>query len=242
MPGDDTLFSAAGLVHAMERVVVSWSGGKDASLALRETLRDPDREVVELLTTVSAANGRVSMHGVPGDLVERQADALGLSIGTVGIPEDADNETYAARLAGPMADYADRGVDRVVFADLYLAGIREYREDRLSGTGIDGAWPLWGRDTGALAEAFVDAGFRATVACVDGDALGPEWAGRTVDRDFFAALPDDVDPCGENGEFHTFVTDGPIFAAPVPVIVDGVVTKAVGDGEYHYADLRRAGD
>lgn len=226
----------------MEQVVVSWSGGKDASLALRATRRDPDREVVELLTTVHADNGRVSMHGVRGSLVERQAAALGLPLRTVDIPADASNETYAARLADPMADYEERGVDGVVFADLFLEGIREYREDRLADTGLDGFWPLWGRDTEAIAREFCDAGFEARVACVDSDALGPDWAGRAVDAAFFDALPDDVDPCGEHGEFHTFVTDGPGFDEPVAVDVAEVVTKPVGDGEYHYADLVPAED
>jgi uncharacterized protein (TIGR00290 family) len=221
----------------MEQVVVSWSGGKDASLALRETRRHPDREALELLTTVHADNDRVSMHGVRRDLVARQAASLGLPLRTVPIPADASNETYAARLADPMADYAERGVDRMVFADLFLEGIREYREDRLAETPLEGAWPLWGRDTDALAREFVGAGFEARIACVDGDALGPEWAGRRVDDSFFAALPEAVDPCGEHGEFHTFVTDGPGFAEPVPVDVAEVVTKPVGDGEYHYADL-----
>lgn len=226
----------------MERVVVSWSGGKDASLALHELRADPDREVVELFTTVHEDDGRLSMHGVRGDLVERQAAALGIPLRTVPIPADADNETYAARLAAPMADYAARGVDSVAFADIFLEGVREYREQRLAGPALDGAWPLWGRDTEALVREFVEAGFRARVACVDGDALGPEWAGRQVDAAFFAALPDGVDPCGEHGEFHTFVTDGPGFAETLRVEVADVVTKPVGDGEYHYADLVRAAD
>lgn len=221
----------------MERVVVSWSGGKDASLALRETRADPDREVVELLTTVHADTGRVSLHGVRGDLLARQAAALGLEVRTVPIPADASNETYADRLSGPMADYEARGVDRLVFADVHLEGVRDYREERLRGTAIDGAWPLWGRDTAAVARRFVDAGFSARVACVDGDALDRSWAGRRVDAAFFDALPEGVDPCGEGGEFHTFVTDGPGFAGPVPVAVADVVSKPVGDGTYHYADL-----
>ena len=224
----------------MDQVVVSWSGGKDASLALWETIQDPTTEVVELLTTVNEANDRVSMHGVRGDLLDRQAAALDLPLGQVPIPEECVNETYERRMAEAVADYEARGVDRIVFADLFLEEVREYRESRLADTDLEGSWPLWGRDTAGVARAFLDAGFQATVACVDADALGPEWAGRTVDAAFFEDLPDDVDPCGERGEFHTFVTDGPVFDEPVPVDVAGVVTRPVEGGEYHYADLRPA--
>jgi uncharacterized protein (TIGR00290 family) len=222
----------------MDRVVVSWSGGKDASLALWETLQDPTTEVVELLTTVNEANDRVSMHGVREALLDRQAAALDLPLRKVPIPEACVNETYERRMAEAVADYEARGVDRMVFADLFLEEVREYRESRLANTDLDGAWPLWGRDTEAVAQAFLDAGFRARVACVNGDALAPEWAGRELDAAFFDELPDDVDHCGEYGEFHTFVTDGPVFDESVPVEVPDVVTRPVEGGEYHYADLR----
>ena len=221
----------------MEQVVVSWSGGKDAALALHETRAASNREVVELLTTVNAANDRVSMHGVRRDLLERQAEALELPLRVVPLPEDADNETHRERLAGPMADYDARGVDRVVFADIFLEGARAYLEERLAETDLSGAWPLWGRATDEVVRSFLDAGFRTRVACVDGAALDPTWAGRRVDEAFLDDLPDDVDPCGEHGEFHTFVTDGPGFRAPVALEVGEVVTRPVGDGEYHYADL-----
>ena len=227
--------------HAtMDHVVVSWSGGKDASLALWETIQDPTTEVVELLTTVDEANDRVSMHGVREELLDRQAAALDLPIRKVPIPEECVNETYERRMTEAVADYEARGVDRIVFADLFLEEVREYRESRLADTDLGGSWPLWGRDTADVARAFLDAGFRATVACVDADALGPEWAGRELDDAFFADLPAAVDPCGEHGEFHTFVTDGPTFDEPVPVDVADVVTRPVEEGEYHYADLRPA--
>lgn len=225
----------------MERVVVSWSGGKDASIALQRTLAAPDREVVELLTTLNEDNRRVSMHGVPETLLVRQADAIGRPLRTVPIPPDASNETYEDRLADPLAEYERHGIDRIVFADIFLEGVRSYRANRLATSPIEGAWPLWGSDTEALAREFVETGFRARLACVNGTALDSEWAGKPVDRDCLSSLPASVDPCGENGEFHTFVTDGPCFRRPVPVSVAGTVSKSVGDGTHHYAALT-AGD
>jgi len=222
------------------RTVVSWSGGKDAALALAECLDAPDVEVVELLTTVSEETGRSSMHGVRRDLYERQAAAIGRPVRFVEIPEDASNAAYEERMATVADEYAARGVDTVAFADLYLEDIRAYREDRLAETGIDGTWPLWKRDTEAVARGFIDAGFRAIVVCVDGQALGQDFLGRSFDGAFLDALPNTVDPCGENGEFHTFVHDGPVFDAPVPVAVGETVTREPGDGVYHYLDLRES--
>ena len=218
--------------------VVSWSGGKDSALMLAELLDDADVEVVELLTTVGAGTDRSSMHGVRRELYDRQADAIGLPIRYVEIPEEGSNAAYEERMAAVTAAYADRGVEAMAFADLYLEDVRAYREDRLGGTGITGVWPLWGRDTGEVAEAFVAAGFQAIVVCVDGDRLSPDVLGRAYDRALLDDLPDDVDPCGENGEFHTFVHGGPIFEAPVPVDTGETVTRELGDGVYHYVDLR----
>lgn len=220
--------------------VVSWSGGKDSALMLAELLGDPDVEVVELLTTVGAETDRSSMHGVRRELYDRQAEALGLPIRYVPIPEEGSNATYEERMAAVTEEYADRGVEAMAFADLYLEDVRAYREDRLEGTGIAGAWPLWGRETGEVAEAFVAAGFRATVVCVEDGRLGPRFLGRVYDRALLDDLPDDVDPCGENGEFHTFVHGGPTFEVPVPVETGETVTRELGDGVYHYVDLRAA--
>jgi len=222
----------------MDRVVVSWSGGKDAATALWEVASDPDREIVELLTTVDAENGRVSMHGVRGDLLERQAAALNYPLRTVDIPPDASNDEYERRLEPVVDEYEARGVDHVVFADLFLEGIREYRAARLDGRHLAGDWPLWGRNTADLVGSFLDADFRARVACVDGSALDASFAGRELDRAFLEDLPDGVDPCGEHGEFHTFVFDGPPFDDPVTVAAGETVSRPVGGGTYHYCDLR----
>lgn len=224
----------------MDRVVVSWSGGKDAAMAVRDLRDDPDVEIIELLTTLNETNDRVSMHGVPAGIVHCQAEVLGVPLRTVGIPPDSTNEEYEARMADVLADYEARGVDAMAFADIFLEDVREYRAQRLRDSPIDGLWPLWGRDTGALIEDFLDAGFRTTIACVDRAVLGPEWAGRELDSAAVDALPASVDPCGENGEFHTVVHDGPIFADPISLEPETVVSKSVGDGTYHYCDLRLA--
>ncbi|SIR54428.1 MJ0570-related uncharacterized domain-containing protein [Haladaptatus litoreus] len=216
------------------RTVLSWSGGKDAAYVLYELERD---DVAELLTTISE-NGRSSMHGVRRELYEKQAEAIGLPIRFVELPQECSNEEYESRMADVMAEYESLGIERVAFADLFLEDIREYRENQLSETTIDGSWPIWNRDTDEQIEAFLDAGFRATVVAVDGSLLDSSFPGRELDSRFLADLPDNIDPCGENGEFHTFVWDGPIFDSPVSVETGEVVTREVGDGEFHYCDLR----
>lgn len=220
------------------KTVLSWSGGKDASYALREMI-DSGVEPVELLTTVSADTGRSSMHGVRRDLYERQAAALDLPIKFVEIPDDASNDEYESAMAEATAEYEQRGVERIAFADLYLEDVRAYREERLADTGIEGYWPIWGRDTDDVIREFLDAGFEAVVVAVDGEALDASFAGRSLDADFLADLPDGVDPCGEDGEFHTFVSDGPIFDRAVPVDRGERVTREVGpdDAPIHYCDL-----
>ena len=224
--------------------VLSWSGGKDASYALwkmEQAETDANVEVVELLTTVSAETGRTSMHGVRRDLYERQAAAIGLPIRFAQLPADADNDEYEETMAEVTADYANRGVERLAFADLYLEDVRDYREQRLADAEISGHWPVWNRDTETVAREFADA-FAATVVAVDDDALDADFAGRRFDADFLADLPDDVDLCGENGEFHTFVHDGPIFDAPLRVETGERVTREVGHGDstVHYCDLLAA--
>jgi uncharacterized protein (TIGR00290 family) len=194
--------------------VLFWSGGKDSALALW-TLRRGRREPEALVTTVTEGYERISMHGVRRELLARQAKALGIPLVEVVIPPACVNEIYEARMAEAFAAAPLSGAEAVAFGDLFLEDVRAYREGRLAAGGKRGLFPLWGRDTTALAEEFLDAGFEATLVCVDPRVLDPAFAGRTFDERLLAELPPGVDPCGENGEFHTFVSAGPIFAQPI---------------------------
>jgi uncharacterized protein (TIGR00290 family) len=193
---------------------LSWSGGKDSALALW-TLRREQLEPEALITTVTESYERVSMHGVRRELLVRQAEALGLPLIEIVIPPACVNDVYEARMAEAFAAESLSGVEAVAFGDLFLEELRSYREERLAAGGKRGLFPLWGRDTTALAREFLHAGFEATLVCVDPCALDPAFAGRAYDEQLLAELPPRVDPCGENGEFHTFVHAGPIFAQPI---------------------------
>jgi len=221
------------------RVALAWSGGKDAAMAL-DRLRDRgDVQVVGLLTT--REGDRTKAHRLRPELVEAQADALGVPVRFVELPPDPDNDAYEAALGDAFAAAAERGVDAVAYADLHVDEIRTYREGLLAEAPVDGCWPVWGIDTTDLARRFLDAGFAARLVAVEDDALGPEFAG----MDYAEALeqfPEGVDPCGENGEFHTFVTDGPVFDRSVAVEA-GEVTTCTDEHAgrtVHYRDLRPA--
>lgn len=220
----------------MDGVVVAWSGGKDCAMALQE-LQTDGVAVVELLTTVNRAHGRSTMHGVRRELYQRQAAALGLSVSLVELPPDPTSDDYERVMRRVYGRYRARGVGRVVFADVFLEGVRASRERQLADAGLGGGWPLWGRDTHDLASAFLDRGFAAVVVAADAAVFEPSAVGRAFDASFLADLPAGVDPAGEHGEFHTFVTDGPAFERAVAVEIGETVTRAVGDGRYHYADL-----
>lgn len=196
-------------------VALSWSGGKDSTLALACLTADPQVRVAGLLATFNETNGRISIHGVRRELIEAQARALGLPLWWVPLPDPCSNADYEDRMARALNRLAEQGVATVAFGDLYLADIRAYREAQLARMGMAALFPLWGKDTRELAQGAVDAGVRAVVVSVDPRRLGPEWLGRAYDRRFLEDLPAAVDPCGERGEFHTFVYDGPGFAAPV---------------------------
>jgi uncharacterized protein (TIGR00290 family) len=198
-------------------VILSWSGGKDSALALWAMREEQGVEPAALLTTFTEDYGRVSMHAVRRELLEAQAAAAGVPLVEVGIPAVCSNEVYEERMAAALAAPPLAEVEEFAFADLFLADIRAYREERLAAIGRRATFPIWGRDTEALAERFVEAGFEATLVCVDPRQLDRAFAGRRFDADLLRDLPAAVDPCGENGEFHTFVTAGPIFSAPVPV-------------------------
>ncbi|MCE0765698.1 ATP-binding protein [Pseudonocardia kujensis] len=197
---------------------LSWSCRKDGACALGVSA-----DVTGLFTTVTA--GRVPVHGVRQQLVEAQAAALGLPLHVVELPWPCPNAEYERRTGAALAAARAAGADTVVYGDLFLDDIRAYRERTLAGTGLTPRFPLWGRPTGPLARDMIAAGLRAVVVSVDPTRMPADLAGHAFDEEFLAALPAGVDPCGENGEFHTFVTDGPGFRAPVPVTVDGVVDR-----------------
>jgi uncharacterized protein (TIGR00290 family) len=212
---------------------LAWSSGKDSAWSLHVLRQDPSVEVVGLLTTINEAYDRVAMHAVRRALLEAQADAAGLPLVLVRIPSPCPNETYEAAMAGAVAEARGRGITGIAFGDLFLEDIRRYREKQMSGTGLRLHFPLWGRPTAALAEDMIGGGLQARLTCVDPRVMPEDLAGAAFDRALLARLPRGVDPCGENGEFHTFAWAGPMFRRPVPVRSGEVVSR---DG-FVFADL-----
>jgi uncharacterized protein (TIGR00290 family) len=215
-PGRSPRFGEAAELGKRPRApfALSWSGGKDSALVLW-TLRRQLLEPEALITTVTEGYERISMHGVRRELLARQAEVLAIPLVEVLIPANCVNEIYEARMAGAFAAEPLSGVEAVAFGDLFLEDVRAYREGRLAAAGKRGLFPLWGHDTTALAHEFLEAGFEATLVCVDPRVLVPAFCGRHYDERLLAELPPGVDPCGENGEFHTFVSAGPIFSEPI---------------------------
>jgi uncharacterized protein (TIGR00290 family) len=198
-----------------QKTIVAWSSGKDSAWALHQAKLDADLEVVGLLTTVTEPFLRVSMHGVREELLEAQACSLRLPLLKVPIPYPCPNETYETAMSEALDQAREEGVTRIVFGDLFLEDVRKYRETRLEETGFKGVWPLWLQDTRDLSRRMVEAGLKATIACLDPKRLPRAFAGRDYDGDLLDDLPEGVDPCAENGEFHTFAWDGPMFSEPV---------------------------
>lgn len=215
------------------KALLSWSSGKDSAYALSELRREGSVEVVGLLTTVTAAFRRVSMHGVREELLEQQARTAGLPLRKVSIPSPCPNEVYEREMAGALGAAREDGVSHVAFGDLFLEDLRQYREAKLAAVGMTCAFPLWGRDTGVLAREMIARGLRATLTCIDPRALDRSFAGRTFDAALLRDLPAGVDPCGENGEFHSFAWAGPCFERPLDVTPGEVVER---DG-FVFADL-----
>jgi len=214
-------------------VLFCWSGGKDSAMALQVLRQQNQVRVAALLTTLTDGFDRVSMHGVRRTLLFEQAEALGLPLAEVRIPPECTNRIYEERMRDALLSQKQNGVHRVAFGDIFLEDLREYRERNLSQLGMTAIFPIWKRDTTELARDFCGMGFRAIAVCVDAKRLSAEFAGRELDESFFRDLPADVDACGENGEFHSFVYDGPIFSRAIGIEKGAVVER---DG-FYFCDL-----
>ncbi|HME54013.1 MAG TPA: diphthine--ammonia ligase [Candidatus Lokiarchaeia archaeon] len=218
----------------MEKVVISWSGGKDSALALQSIILGCQYEIASLMTTVNAAYGRINMHGVRRSLLQQQATSLGIPLLEILLPLNITNEAYGSIMGREMRRLKEANIRKVVFGDLFLEDVRKYREENLKKVGMEAVFPLWGRPTRDVVEQFLQAGFKAIVTCVDTTQLDGSFAGLEINADFLANLPVGVDPCGENGEFHTFVFDGPIFSTPVQFSNGDIVLR---DDRFMFADL-----
>jgi uncharacterized protein (TIGR00290 family) len=218
---------------AARKALLSWSGGKDSSLALFEVRKSTEFQLVSLLTTLTRDFDRISMHGVRKSLLDIQAARIGLPVEEVWIRKGAPNTEYESLMSKALSKHYSDGVRHVVFGDLFLEDIRKYREDRLSRIDMTGVFPLWKKDTAELASYFIKEGFRAILCTVDPKALDPSFCGRDFDESFLSDLSTGVDPCGENGEFHTFVYGGPMFEKEIPVRKGDVVLR---DG-FYFADI-----
>ena len=219
--------------NAVKPVLMSWSGGKDSCLALYEIQKSSNYRVAALLTTITREYDRISMHGVRRVLLERQAASLGLPLHQVLISKGANNEEYEMEMAQAFSEYQRNGIDSVVFGDLFLEEIKAYRDQFLTRYRMKGLYPIWRRNTTDLIKEFIELGFKAVLSCVDSKTLDESFAGKTIDEDFLYSLPAIIDSCGENGEFHTFVYDGPSFAQPVKFAIGETVSR---DG-FWFCDL-----
>lgn len=219
-----------------KKVLLSWSSGKDSAWALHILRQQTHFEVVGLLTTVNQEFHRVAMHGTRQELLRLQAQAAGLPLWEVPLPWPCSNEVYEAAMRKACADAVAQGISAMAFGDLFLEDVRKYREDRLRGTGLEPLFPVWGCNTRDLALQMVDAGVRARIVCLDPKKLPASFAGQDITAQLLQQFPPEVDPCGENGEFHTFVHAGPMFGGPIAIESGEVVTR---DG-FVYADVLSA--
>lgn len=217
-----------------EKVIFTWSGGKDSALAFYELQKKKSYEIKALITTVAEEYERVSMHGVRKTLLAKQAESIGVSLTIIYITKNASNEEYEAKMEDVLLNYRSRGVSSVVYGDIFLEDLKRYREEKLSKIGMNGVFPLWKRNTRKLSHGFIDLGFKAVVTCIDSNELKKEFAGREFNKQFVSELPSTVDPCGENGEFHTFVYDGPIFQKKILYKNGEVVLR---NKRFYFCDL-----
>ena len=217
-----------------EKVLFSWSGGKDSALALYEICKTGKYEISALLTTVTEDYDRVSMQGVRRVLLEKQTESLGYNLEKIFISKKSSNEEYEFKMRGVLERYLKLGVSHVVFGDVFLEDVRRYRDENLDKLGMKGIYPLWKLDTTDLAHRFIDLGFKAIITCVDSKTLDRKFVGKLFDEQFLSELPPKVNPLGENGEFHSFVYEGPIFREKISYTRGEVVLR---DNRFYYCDL-----
>jgi uncharacterized protein (TIGR00290 family) len=217
----------------MKPILLSWSSGKDSAWSLHVLRQRGEYQVVGLLTTFNEVADRVAMHAVRRELVERQAAAAGLPLWAVPLPWPCSNEHYEARMTEVCGRAVAEGIQGIAFGDLFLDDVRAYREKQLKGTGLEPMFPVWGLPTRALADEMIASGTRAKLTCIDTEKLDRSFAGREFDEALLAELPDEVDPCGERGEFHSFVYAGPMFSARIPISVGQTVVR----DQFVFADL-----
>jgi len=222
-----------------EKILMSWSGGKDSSFALFEILNSGQYEVAGLLTTISEEYRRISMHGVRIDLLEAQARSIGIPLEKVMIPSSDTMEEFDTKMQTVLEQFYADGISSVAFGDIFLEDLRKYREDNLKKAGMKGIFPLWKRDTTELSRTFLAKGFRTIISCVDSRVLDGSFSGREYDEQFLSEIPPGVDPCGENGEFHSFVYQGPIFRDPLYCERGEVVIR---NEHFHFCDLIPEGE
>jgi uncharacterized protein (TIGR00290 family) len=210
---------------SINKTYFNWSTGKDSALALYYLLQDKNYQVTHLLTAINKHHDRVSMHGLRRELMQKQADALGLSLSTIELPEQPDMVEYNALMKEAVAPLKEQGFTYAAFGDIFLEDLKVYREQQLASFNLEAVFPIWKRDTKDLIRDFISLGFKAVLICVNASKLDQSFAGRLIDDNFINELPDDVDPCGENGEFHTFCFDGPIFSKPIPFEIGETVYR-----------------
>jgi len=220
---------------------MNWSGGKDSSLTLHRVLEDPAYRVDSLLTSFNAAYDRVSMHGVRRQLLETQAASIGIPLQTIELPEQPDMPAYEQAMQEKVSSLKEKGCTHAIFGDIFLEDLRRYREEKLESMGVTCIFPLWKIPSSTLMREFLEKGFKAIIVCVNTRWLDKSFCGRIIDEAFLADLPADVDPCGENGEYHSFVFDGPIFTYPVPFERGEIVYKEYkgpeGPAKFYFCDL-----
>lgn len=219
-----------------KKAVFSWSTGKDSALALHKILEEKEYEIVSLVTTVTEDYSRVSMHGLRMELLDQQADSIGIPLKKIFIPKKCTNEIYESCFNDGLSEFSESGIKNIIFGDIFLEDVRDYRLKQMDKIGMNCIFPIWHENSTKLAKRFIQLGFRAKTICIDSEVLPGKFAGREYDRDFLSELPENIDKCGENGEFHTFTYDGPYFKNTVECKTGEIVLR---NSRFYYCDLTK---